>query len=78
MPDLPELYKRLDAALEALHKSENNQVVITGSAMVSALCAAIEVKQSQELHDLLNQKEEKDEQAARDRALGMAYGMKRN
>ncbi len=55
MPDLPELYEALDNQLDGLLKD-----IADGDKdgafywRVSALCAAIEVKQSQEFHEYLN------------------------
>ena len=67
MPDLPELYEALDAELKRLFNNMSKryvgewdwdqEVTDSSSRLVSALSAAIEVKQSQELHDLLNDKE---------------------
>ncbi len=54
MPDLPELYFELDVALRVLLKIENDKGTVISSGYVSALCAAIEVKQTQELHVVLN------------------------
>lgn len=59
MPDLPELYEALDNHLQGLLDlvgktvdSYDEGYIVT--AAISALCAAIEVKQTQELHDMLN------------------------
>ncbi len=58
MPDLPELYEALDIELAYIvgrHRvkfSDEEMQLMT--SIVSALCAAIEVKQSQELHEYLN------------------------
>ncbi len=67
MPDLPELYEALDAELKRLFNNMSKryvgewdwdqEVTDSSSRLVSALSAAIEVKQTQELHDLLNDKE---------------------
>ena len=55
MPDLPELYDALDSATIYLlriasEEKPNVDSLSTQSQFVSALCAAIEVKQPQELH----------------------------
>lgn len=58
MPDLPELYEVLDSLLREMLSSgksfEYEQVL---AKKVSALCAAIEVKQTQELHEMLNEED---------------------
>ena len=53
MPDLPELYAALDENLEMfLHA--NKEEGTARARFISALCAAIEVKEGQELQEYLN------------------------
>lgn len=66
MPDLPELYEALDNHLRGLLdlvgvKSENYDEGHIITAAISALCAAIEVKQTQEFHEYLNRDSEIEE-----------------
>ena len=59
MPDLPELYEALDIELayivgrQRVKFSDGEMDLMT--SIVSALCAAIEIKQTQELHEFLNE-----------------------
>ena len=62
MPDLPELYEALDDALEAMFifvANEDTGGTERISPVIAALCAAIEVKQTQELHEIMNEEETK-------------------
>ncbi len=56
MPDLPELYEALDDNL-TLFLGANKPDAVVRSRFILALCAAIEVKQTQELHGALNWEE---------------------
>lgn len=61
MPDLPELYEALDKDLtNLLHLHNLLSLKAQYAEIVSALCAAIEVKQTQELHEMLNDDSEVD------------------
>ncbi|KKN47722.1 hypothetical protein LCGC14_0660450 [marine sediment metagenome] len=58
MPDLPELYEALDDALRYflvyLYTANAETQPTPHTEYVSALCAAIEVKQTQELNEFMN------------------------
>ena len=53
---LTELYEALDEQLDNfLHLNNLLNLKVQYAAIVSALCAAIEIKQTQELHEFLNE-----------------------
>ncbi len=68
MPDLPELYEALDDVLGALLANEfSTYTQFEIAARIEALCAAIEVKQSQELHEWMNKSTTPEAEALWDR-----------